>query len=504
MTHHRSALALSALVAAALSSGTAFAAPPPTAVGDIIVTEVMTEPQQVPNYYGQWFELYNASGTLLDLNGVIIRDGGGQEIQVTGSYLIASGDYVVLGVSSNTSNNGNIPVDIVYSFNSFQIDKTGDEILVYYNSVLLDDFTWTSAWGLSAIKARQLAPQGFTEWANGLEANWCDSQGYISPLGLYGTPGSANHYCTAAGNDNDGDTFTEQEGDCDDTDAFINPSTVDGVASPFGNANDDADCNGVRDDGVTDDDNDGYSEVDGDCDDTNALINPSRTEGRTPDGVDNDCNCWIDDVDTDGDRYPNQRNATQDPGIYATLSAADQANYCSDSSVNDCDDNEVTVYPGATEIPYDGIDQDCVDGDLCDVDADFYTAEACGGFDCDDDDPDVHPGSPDATVTPDGIDNDCDGLIDSPDIDNDGYGEADGDCDDNNPDVHPGIEGDLCGDYLDNNCNGFYNEGCTFPALTASVRGGSLFCGVTPGTESGSLLLSSLLMMVAASRRQRR
>ena len=162
------------------------------------------------------------------------------------------------------------------------------------------------------------------------------------------------------------------------------------------------------------------------------------------------------------------------------------------------------MYPGATEVPYDGIDQDCANGDLCDVDEDFYTAEACGGYDCDDADPDIHPGTPDANVTPDGIDNDCDGLIDSPDVDNDGYGEADGDCDDANPDVHPGIAADLCGDTWDNNCNGFYNEGCTMPVLTSSVRGGSLFCGVQPGTGTGSLLLSSLLMMVAASRRQRR
>ena len=50
-----------------------------------------------------------------------------------------------------------------------------------------------------------------------------------------------------------------------------------------------------------------------------------------------------------------------------------------------------------------------------DDDGDGYTDEICGGEDCDDADPAIHPGV--AEVCTDGVDNDCDGLVDGGDPD---------------------------------------------------------------------------------------
>ncbi len=78
-----------------------------------------------------------------------------------------------------------------------------------------------------------------------------------------------------------------------------------------------------------------------------------------------------------------------------------------DRNVDDCDDEDASIHPGAQEVPYDGIDQDCDGFDLTDVDGDGFDWGA--GTDCNDNDASIHP---EAKEVADGIDNNCDGLVD--------------------------------------------------------------------------------------------
>ena len=117
---------------------------------------------------------------------------------------------------------------------------------------------------------------------------------------------------------------------------------------------------------------------------------------------------------------------------------------------------------------------------LPDLDGDGFPAQSVGGEDCNDADPAVNPRVPERCG--DGIDNNCDGVIDDvgegaqelfEDADGDGYGVRQrtriacegvegfaarvGDCDDANAAVFPESGPDLC-DGIDSDCDGSMDE----------------------------------------------
>ena len=142
----------------------------------------------------------------------------------------------------------------------------------------------------------------------------------------------------------------------------------------------------------------------------------------------------------------------------------------------DCDDAESTVYPQAAERN-DGLDNDCdtlVDEGTAAGDDDGDTFNEYAG-DCDDNDSNSYPGAPEVA---DHADNNCNGLVDEGttlyDDDGDGYAEIHNDCDDTDASVNPG-QVEIC-DGIDNNCNGLMDQqdGCleidTDPVIVGGIH----------------------------------
>ncbi|MBX3251279.1 MAG: putative metal-binding motif-containing protein, partial [Myxococcales bacterium] len=159
---------------------------------------------------------------------------------------------------------------------------------------------------------------------------------------------------------------------------------------------------------------------------------------------------------------------------------------------DDCDDGNPRIHPGAVEVCYSaGVDEDCDPSTLGpDRDGDGYIGvECCNlqpngelhcGTDCDDTMANVHPSAPEVC---NGIDDDCDGLIDEGvtttyyrDLDGDNYGNPEVtiqacsppsgwtilccDCNDEDPRVNPAAT-ELCmPPGVDEDCDGAIDEGC--------------------------------------------
>ena len=257
--------------------------------------------------------------------------------------------------------------------------------------------------------------------------------------------------------DLDLDGYSPADGDCDDDDPTVGPDEEeicdDGI---------DQDCQGGDLNCLdADGDGDGFTPREGDCDDADPVRRPGRPE-TCDDGVDQDC---------DGRDLPCNEEDRDGDGV----SPAD----------GDCDDGNRRIRPGIDDICGNGIDEDCSGGDaVCEMNPDSDGDSIPDAEDVCPEDPDPIQGDRDgdgvgdlcdnclevqnadqADSDEDGVGDVCDEDVDQ---DGDGFSGADGDCNPADGAIHPGAE-ERCNE-VDDDCNGFVDDGCPSDLRTETVR----------------------------------
>ncbi|NOY26127.1 MAG: hypothetical protein GXP62_09670 [Oligoflexia bacterium] len=200
--------------------------------GSVYLTEVMMNPVAVGDAYGEWFELRNASGSTIDLIGWRFTSDDGDDLVITDSVLLDDSDVIVFGLTADTTLNGGVDVDVVYSRDDLSLADSADSIFLYMGSTPMSEITYTSDWPLSPGASLSLDPTSGIDDNRTTPDLWCASTSDYG-VGDLGTPGAENDWCSSI--DHDGDGYSQDNGDCDDSDASLSPVGRDRQQLRWGN-----------------------------------------------------------------------------------------------------------------------------------------------------------------------------------------------------------------------------------------------------------------------------
>lgn len=154
----------------------------------VVISELMKNPEALPDADGEWIELYNAGSTPFNLAGcTLTRDT--QKLALDGIDPIPAGGYLTLA-------NGDAPgftPSVLYT--GVTLPNTGSFVLALscsaqlIDQVVVDPSTTPNRAGHSL----SLSHRALDASANDNASNWCE--GLASYDGDFGTPGAANPDC---------------------------------------------------------------------------------------------------------------------------------------------------------------------------------------------------------------------------------------------------------------------------------------------------------------------
>ena len=159
--------------------------------GDIVINEVMQNPNAVMDAMGEWFEIYNRTSSPIDIDGWCIEDDGSDFHQIDngGPLTIPAEDYLVLGRYGNPQENGGYTPDYVYA--NIVLGNGDDEIVISEGATEIAriDYDGGTVWPDPAgASMGWIGPP--TDYQDGM--NWTEETDVTYGDGDFGTPGEHN------------------------------------------------------------------------------------------------------------------------------------------------------------------------------------------------------------------------------------------------------------------------------------------------------------------------
>jgi len=157
--------------------------------GDLVISELLVDPQGAVDSFGEWLELQNVSGSDLNLDGVRIESGG-QSFTLSTTVVCRADERVVFGVDGRETRNGNVFLTSGAPWEDFGLSNGSSSVVVRAagGAAVIDSVPWGGAGvpvttGVSAERINALGGSGAGNFAPALTA-WDGAD--------LGTPGEVN------------------------------------------------------------------------------------------------------------------------------------------------------------------------------------------------------------------------------------------------------------------------------------------------------------------------
>ncbi len=160
--------------------------------GEILITEIMVNPEAVSDANGEWFEIWNATDHDLQLNGLTLKDAGSNQHVMTSTekLVLPAKSYWVLARNGEVLTNGGVVVNYIYQ--NFTLGNTSDQIIITVtDETLVDQVSYGSGWLVVSGSSMELHPDYQTFSGNDQPEHWLPAK-IAFGAGDKGSPGKAN------------------------------------------------------------------------------------------------------------------------------------------------------------------------------------------------------------------------------------------------------------------------------------------------------------------------